>query len=99
VSPNRSKDFRLCAADAQPPLQTHTPQQWQEGHKLVITMADGFLPLERINAAGLSGYILPRLIEGHQYHKSVFAQLANARVAGLTQTQIKQQMKRDGFIK
>jgi hypothetical protein len=91
----------VSTAPPNPPRE-FTPQQWQEGHRSVTT-ADGFIPMERINAAGLSGYVLPKLIEGQQYHSSVFRQLADARAAGLTQAQvdayIKQQMETDGYIK
>jgi hypothetical protein len=90
--------------DAPPltPQQTHTAQQWQEGHKSV-TDESGYIPLERINTAGLSGYTLPKLVDGQTYHASIFAELANAREAGITQAQltahIRAQMKRDGIIK
>lgn len=85
-----------------PQPSQHTPQQWEEGHKSV-TDAEGWIPMDRINANGLSGYTLPKLIEGQQYHKSVFSQLATAKAAGLTQeavtAYITQQMKADGWIK
>jgi hypothetical protein len=93
---------RRDGTDATPLAQSHTPQQWQEGHKSVTTF-DGFIPLERINVAGLSGYTLPKLIEGQQYRADVFSMLADARAAGLTQAQvdayIRHQMKREGHVK
>jgi hypothetical protein len=62
-----------------------------------------YIPLAQIKAADCSGYVLPKLVEGQTYHKSVYADVANAAAAGFTQVQIdayiKQQMKRDGFIK
>jgi hypothetical protein len=97
---------RAAGAPAQvpsePAAQTYTPKEWKDGHKSV-TDEDGWMPIDRVNPAELSGYTLPRLVEGQQFHSSVFAQLADARAAGFTQAQvdayIKQQMKRDGFIK
>jgi hypothetical protein len=84
------------------PAQTHTPAEWEKGHASV-TDKDGWIPLTRVNAKGLSGYVLPKLIEGQQYHKSIFSELANARAAGVSQevvtNYITAQMKRDGFIK
>lgn len=85
----------------EPVEQTHTPADWEKGHASV-TDKDGWIPIDRVNSAALSGYTLPKLIEGQQYHSSVFAQLADARAAGLTQAQvesyIRQQMKRDGYL-
>jgi hypothetical protein len=84
------------------PVSQHTPEQWTEGHKSV-TDKDGWMPLERINKDGLSGYTLPKLIDGQFYHKSVFAELAAARAANVSQEQvnafIKAQMVRDGWVK
>lgn len=63
--------------------------------------ADGFIPLEAIGSWATSGFTLPRLVEGQTYHSSVFAALADARAAGMTQRQvedyIRTQMRQDGF--
>lgn len=80
----------------------YTPSEWESGHASV-TDANGYVPLERINAEALSGYTLPKIVEGQTYHKGVFAELAAARAAGITQEQIngfiEAQMRRDGFIR
>ncbi len=96
VKPEGTPDQR--AAEAAPP----TPEQWEAGHASV-TNAEGYMPLERINKAGLSGYSLPNLAPGQSYPSSVFAELAAARAAGITQQQIDafvaDGMRRKGYIK
>jgi len=72
---------------AAPAVSPYSPQQWAEGHKSV-TRDDGMIPLERINPAGLSGYTLPKLVDGQHYSATVFQGLADARAAGLTQKQV-----------
>jgi hypothetical protein len=90
-----------AAAATAAAVSPYSPQQWVEGHKSV-TRDDGMIPLERINVAGLSGYTLPKLVDGQHYSATVFQGLADARAAGLTQKQVndffKAQMKRDGII-
>lgn len=65
------------------------------------TAGGAALEPERLNSEALSGYTLPRLVPDQTYHKSVFAELASARAAGVTQEQvnayIRAQMRRDGF--
>jgi hypothetical protein len=85
-----------------PPPQTFTSEQWETGHATVMDK-DGWMPVDRINEAGLSGYTLPRLVANQQYRSGVFKELATARTAGITQEQvtafITAQMRRDGWIK
>lgn len=91
-----------ATAPAAPPASQHTPEAWAEGHKSV-TNEHGMIPVERLNPAALSGYTLPRLIEGQHYDANVFADLASARAAGFTQAQvtayIKAQMTKDGWLR
>lgn len=79
-----------------------TPAQWETGHASVVN-AGGFIPLDRINKDGLSGYTLPRFIADQHYVANVFTLLANARAAGMTQAQvdawIAKDMRADGLIK
>lgn len=79
----------------------YTSEQWEAGHASA-TDANGYIPLERINSAGLSGYTLPRFVTDQTYHKNIFGELAAARAQGISQEQIngfiEAQMRRDGFI-
>jgi hypothetical protein len=87
---------------AEAATQEFTPQQWAEGHKNVMDK-DGWIPIDRLNPAGLSGYTLPKLVENQVYSAAVFAELATARAAGLSQKVVTDfitaQMRRDGWIK
>lgn len=78
-----------------------TPDVWEKTH--AKDTVDDFIPIGKISKAALSGYTLPKLLPNQEYHKSVFAQLADARAAGFTQAQvdmyIKSQMQRDGWVK
>src|SRR5258706_8749521 len=98
VVPPQGTPEERAAEEATP----FTPQQWQEGHASV-TDADGIIPIERVNSAGLSGYTLPKLIENQVVDSTVFAALADARKAGISQEQVNKwfesQMRRDGWIK
>jgi hypothetical protein len=98
----RRHDERVARWDAAHPKSQYTAQQWEDGHKSV-TDAQGWIPFDRVNKAGLSGYQLPKWIENQTVHRSVFTQLADARAAGLTQEQVTAylaaQMRRDGHIK
>lgn len=79
-----------------------TPSQW-EAHHASHTDTEGQIPLERVNPAALSGYTLPRFIEGQTVTRDIFSMLAHARAAGITQDQLnaafKSQMIADGWIK
>lgn len=90
------------ARETAPPVSEHPPQAWAEAH-VTVADRDGYIPMERINKNGLSGYTLPKLIDGQTYHVSVFKELAAARDAGMTQKQvdayIRAGMVRDGWIK
>lgn len=80
----------------------HTPQAWAEGHKSVVN-EHGMIPIDRINKAGLSGYVLPKVIADQHYSPEIFALLADARAEGLTQKMvdgmIRAEMKRAGWVK
>lgn len=95
----RTADGKFAPAHTPSP---HSPQVWAEAHVSVADKA-GFIPLNRINTNGLSGYTLPKLIEGQTYHVGVFQELANARAAGVSQKQVddfvRAGMVRDGWIK
>lgn len=89
-------------APAATPVSQHPPQAWAEAH-VDVASKDGMIPLERINKNGLSGYVLPKLVDGQTYHVSVFQELAAARAAGLSQKQvdsfIRTDMVNNGWIK
>lgn len=89
-------------APAAAPVSEFTPEQWAEGHASVVD-AEGFIPMERLNQAGLSGYKLPRFVADQTYHASIFAELAQARAAGITQQQLDAFLRADavkqGWIK
>jgi hypothetical protein len=78
--------------DKAQPATEHTPQQWAEAH-VKVADKEGWIPLERINAAALSGYKLPKFLPDQTYHIGIFDDLANARRQGITQAQV------DGFIR
>lgn len=84
------------------PVSQHTPEAWAEGHKSVVN-EHGMIPFDRINKAGLSGYVLPKVIADQHYSPEIFALLADARAEGLTQKMvdgmIKAEMKRAGWVK
>lgn len=90
------------AKPTEAPASTYTPEQWADGHKSV-TGADGQIDLARLNPAGLSGYTLPKLIEGQTVNASVFEMLASARAAGFTQKQVddfvRADLKAGGWLK
>lgn len=79
-----------------------TLAQWEAAHRTVLD-ANGDLPLDRINPKALSGYTLPKLVEGQTYKSNVFRQLADARAAGITQGQVNAHIRaeaiREGWIK
>ena len=90
------------APGSQTPVSPHSPQVWAEAH---VSVADkeGYVPLNRLNPAGLSGYTLPKLLPDQTYHVSTFQMLANARAQGLSQKQVdgfvRQDMQDHGWIK
>jgi hypothetical protein len=102
MAPTKASKAAAKAAATAAAVSQYTPAQWEAGHAS-ITDDQGYMPLDRVNVAGLSGYTLPKLIDGQTVHRSVFTQLADARAAGMTQEQVTAyltaQMRRDGHIK
>ncbi len=89
------KDFearKLGQPAAVAPVSKYTPAEWEKGHASV-TDKDGFIPADRINKDGLSGYTLPRFLPTQTYRADIFDLLATARAANYTQSQV------DAFIR